>query len=126
MKIATVASSIVFLSCIFILSGCEDIYVPNFFGPDEVPDEVKARPRHFNVAPPSVDEPDWPRLGDVPAKPKDFSTKNTYERTIDELEAHRAETEEARSRATADDDVAAQYDQEFPEEGIPQISGGYE
>jgi hypothetical protein len=73
--------------------------VPNFWGHDEVPDEVKAQPRLLEVPPPSTEEKDWPRLGDVPFKPKDFSPKPAYDQEMNELEQDRSEAETAKKNA---------------------------
>ncbi len=93
MKITIGASSIVPLLSFFLLAGCDSIHVPNLFGHDEVPDEVKAQPRLVETPPPSLDEINWPRLGDVPFKPRNFSAKALYDRSMEELESERVEAE---------------------------------
>jgi len=124
MKIAISASSIVSLLCIFLLTGCDGIHMPNFFGHDEVPDEVKAQPHQFDVPEPSTEEKNWPRLGDVPFKPKDFSPKPDYDKAMDELEHDRSDAEAAKEDALKKDpalgDAAAQDNRllqppQFPE-----------
>lgn len=96
------ASSIVSLACFFLLVGCESIYVPKIFGEDEVPPEVKAQPRLVEVAPPASDQDKWPRLGDVPSKPKDFSTKSEYDQSMDRLLEDRQASEEAKRKTLRD------------------------
>jgi len=92
------AVSIVCLSCV-LLMGCDSLGLPNLTHHDEVPAEAKAVPRLVEVPPATTQDMAWPRLGDVPFKPKDFSTKPVYEHYIDELEFHRAEAEEAKKQA---------------------------
>jgi hypothetical protein len=115
MKITIRASSIVFLPCFFLLAGCGGIYVPNVFGHDEVPDEIKAQPRLVEAPTPQADDTEWPRLGDVPFKPKDFSPKPVYDHYMNELEYHRSEAETAKNSALANDpaldDAALQNNQ---------------
>jgi hypothetical protein len=78
----------------FVLSGCESIGLPNIFAHDQVPESVKQQPSVL-VFPPPADDRDWPRLGDVPFKPKGFSSKQDYEQSMDELERQRYEGEMA-------------------------------
>lgn len=85
MKISVGASSIVSLMCFFLLAGCENLHVPNFFGYDEVPDSVKEQPRFVEVPSSPVEGEGWPRLGDVPFKPADFSSEESYGRSIQEM-----------------------------------------
>jgi hypothetical protein len=126
MKITIGASSIVSLMCFFLLCGCEEIHVPNFFGHDEVPDEIKAEPRVLDIAPPSTNDEDWPRLGDVPFKPKDFSPKVTSDHYMNELEFHRAEADVAKKEALKNDpepatNAAPQKKQTSPSLEPPQF-----
>ena len=118
MKNAIGASSIVSLLCFFLLTGCENFYVPNVFGDDEVPDEVKEQPRFIEIPASEEDDKAWPRLGDVPFKPKDFSPQTTYENSMSELERNRLEAVEARNKALQNDssspNAAAQNKQTLP------------
>ena len=72
-------------------------------GHDEVPDEIKAQPRLVETPPPLTDGKAWPRLGDVPFKPKDFSSKAVYDRDMSELEHHRFEAETAKREMLKND-----------------------
>ncbi len=79
----------------FLLAGCESLGIPNIFGEDEVPEEVKARPSV--LAPPVfAKQQTWPRLGDVPSKPKDFTQPQNYNKSMDELESQRRDAEAAK------------------------------
>ena len=86
------------LVCVLFLAGCEDVKIPNLSHHDEVPTEAKEAPRLVQRAPPVAEDAPWPRLGDVPFKPKDFSTKPVYEHYMDELEFHRAEAQDEKKR----------------------------
>ena len=112
MKFLASASSILFLSCFFLLTGCDSLRLPQIFEHDEVPVEIKAAPRLVETPPPSTGDEEWPRLGDVPAKPKDFSAKPVYERHMNELESDRADAERIKKEALQNDptlgDVAPQ------------------
>ncbi len=102
--------------CFFLLGGCasiENVYIPNVFGDDEVPEEVKAQPGFIviegepeeAIEPVIIDEKEsadgesWPRLGDVPFKPKDFTPPEEYDQTMAKMENDRAEADEARAQA---------------------------
>ncbi len=115
MKFTTSASSIVFLTSFFLLAGCDSLGLPNLLRHDEVPPEVKAVPRTLEAPPLAMEDNTWPRLGDVPFKPKDFSPKPVYDHYMDELEFHRDEAEAAKKKALAEDpvldDVAPQNNQ---------------
>lgn len=90
------ASSIIALASFFLVAGCDSVHVPNLLGPDEVPDEVKAQPRAVQTYVLPAENEKWPRLGDVPFKPKDFTPKAVSEQEIRELEQARSEAEAAR------------------------------
>jgi hypothetical protein len=83
-----------------ILAGCEAVGLPDLMAHDEVPSEIKAMPRDVAV-PTEADLAAWPRLGDVPAKPKTFSPKPVYEQAMDELLYEREEGERMRQEAEA-------------------------
>ena len=107
MKFLASASSIVFMSCIFILAGCDSLGLPSgVLHHDEVPPEVKAEPRLVETPPPIPDDEAWPRLGDVPFKPKDFSTQPVYNHYMNELEFHRDEAETTKKKAQEEDSTA--------------------
>ena len=99
MKFPVFTLSILALSCALILAGCDSLELRNPFLPDQVPPEAKAEPRLVETPSPSDNQPQtWPRLGDVPFKPKDFSPKPAYDHYMDELEYDRAESEAAKKR----------------------------
>jgi len=97
MKIFPFASSIVFILC-FLLAACDSIHVPDVTGHDEVPPAVKAEPRLVEQPPPLTGNEPWPRLGDVPFKPKDFSTQPVYNHYMNELEYDRGEADAAKQK----------------------------
>jgi len=122
MKMKFFASSIVVLASFFLLCGCESIYIPNFFGDDEVPDEVKEQPRFVEIPMTEEEAKTWPRLGDVPSKPKDFSPKPVYEKSMDDLALERLAAEQARQRALlGKPNVATQNNPIYPLMQPPQF-----
>ncbi len=87
--------------CLFglmLLTGCDSLETIRLFHHDEVSSEARAAPRVVPAAPPSTDETPWPRLGDVPFKPKDFTTKPVYEQEMNDLAAERDAAAEAKKR----------------------------
>src|SRR5262249_30577579 len=71
------------------ITGCSSL--PHVFGDSEVPEGALNAPRL--VARPSqqeAEEQTWPRLGDVPSKPNDFSTPSMINRSMTEMENGRA------------------------------------
>ncbi|MDD3371130.1 MAG: hypothetical protein PHE27_04810 [Alphaproteobacteria bacterium] len=96
------------------MSACSSVHIPRIFGDDEVPQSVKDAPR--TVEPPQflTDGDVSPRLGDVPFKPKDFSTKPAYNQSMDDLETLRIEGEAVKKSVEVFDepqtDVAPQSD----------------
>lgn len=104
MKFLILTPSIVLMVCILMLAGCDSLDMRNPFRADQVPDEAKAESRLVETPPPSA-QPDtktWPRLADVPFKPKDFSPKPAYDHYMDELEYDRAESGAAKKRMEAE------------------------
>ena len=83
--------------CILCLVACglvDDADIPHVFGPNEVPPEALAEPRLVPVPPaPDPRHPAWPRLGDVPSKPEDFSSPAAIARTFQQMENDRAEAQ---------------------------------
>jgi hypothetical protein len=82
--------------CFFslILSACSylGIDAPHIVGDNEVPPAMLKAPRL--VATPSADDvanQSWPRLGDVPSKPNDFSSQQSINQTRAQMERDRAE-----------------------------------
>jgi hypothetical protein len=118
MKFSASALSIALMFSFFLLAGCETLHLPNLTHHDEVPPEVKAQPMLIATPPPQGDPAGWPRLGDVPFKPKDFSPQPVYDHYMDELEFHRDEAEDAKQKAQEDDPVpeigATQNERLFP------------
>ena len=96
MKFLKPALSILF--CCWLLVGCESLGIRDPFLYDQVPPDVKAEPRLVALPPPVSQTTPWPRLGDVPFKPHDFSTKPVYDHYMSELEFDRAESQTARTQ----------------------------
>lgn len=92
LKFQKFASSIVLAACFFLTVGCDTLGLPDLTRHDEVPDEVKAMPRQVTI-PAETEYEDWPRLGDIPSKPKNFPPKAEYNHYMDELQHHRAEAD---------------------------------
>lgn len=74
--------------------GGADIKLPKVFGDSEVPPEVLQEPRPVPVPPPPAAEPEvWPRLGDVPPRPKDFTPQPVINAAKSEMERDREAAE---------------------------------
>ena len=99
MKFAPFALSIALVCAALFLSGCEMGVIPDITRYDYVPPEVKAQPRLVETPPPLSPDQAWPRLGDVPFKPKDFSPKPVYLHYMDELDFERVEAQDAKKKA---------------------------
>jgi len=72
--------------------------MPNIFSGSEVPQDVLNEPRL--VAKPATEDlhaVPWPRLGDVPAMPKDFSPQPVLDQTVTEMHNERSENERIRN-----------------------------
>lgn len=94
MKIYSSASLIMTVLLIILpLAACESLKVPKFFADDQVPQLIKDEPRLVSSPLPTTEKQSWPRLGDVPSKPKDFSTKPVYDHDMDELAADREDAQ---------------------------------
>jgi hypothetical protein len=121
MKFLIFTPPIVFVSCALILAGCDSLGLRDPLRSDQVPDAVKAEPRLVATppdAPSAMSSPAvWPRLGDVPFKPKDFSPKPAYTHYMDELEYHRAEAEAAKKKV--EDESPVPPDAESPDVASP-------
>ncbi len=102
MKFFTSASSILLLACFCCTAGC-GLYVPRLFEHDEVPPEIKNAPRLVQVPPETKTEESWPRLGDVPGRPKNLTPQDVYERHVEELQQERAESEAVKREALEND-----------------------
>jgi len=68
------------------LAACADssVNLPHVFEGNEVPPEVVAAPRVVPQAAP-INRAVWPRLGDVPSKPKDFTPQSVIDAAKDEM-----------------------------------------
>ena len=64
------------------LAGC--------YSSNEVPQNVLDEPRAVSPPPPASN-PSWPRLGDVPSKPKDFPPPAAVDQAKQQMESDRAE-----------------------------------
>ena len=75
------------------LSACSDsdIQLPKVFG-TEVPPEVLNAPRVVPTAQPTENR-EWPLLGKVPSKPKDFSPQQSIDAAKDEMHSDRNEAQ---------------------------------
>jgi hypothetical protein len=98
MKFRSLASSILLMAA-FLLAGCDSLGLPDVTRHDEVPADVKAAPRLVESPPADVDSEAWPRLGDVPFKPHDFSPQPVYGHYMNELEYDRAVAADAKEKA---------------------------
>ncbi|MDD4616816.1 MAG: hypothetical protein PHW76_06875 [Alphaproteobacteria bacterium] len=103
MKNAIRAPSIMIpLASFFLLAGCDALGLPNIFGEDDVPQEVKQQSRAVLAPPVFAGQQSWPRLGDVPSKPKDFISKEDANKSMDELEVQRSESETVKAKTFGD------------------------
>jgi hypothetical protein len=74
--------------------------MPHVFSGDEVPEGAINAPRL--VAGPTPEEAadqTWPRLGDVPSKPDDFSTPTNINQSMTEMETARADAAISREQS---------------------------
>lgn len=79
------------------LAGCEG---PHVFDANEVPMEVRTAPRVVTApSPAEIESAPWPRLGDVPSKPKDFTAPPLIDQTRIEMQNNRREAERLREGA---------------------------
>jgi hypothetical protein len=76
------------------LASCSDseIKLPKVFGGSEVPQEVLDEPRVVPVPSPQ-NQATWPRLGDVPTMPRDFSPQPTINAARREMQSDRSDAE---------------------------------
>ena len=101
MKFPVFTPFILVMLSVLALAGCDSLGLRDPFLADQVPPEVKAEPRLVATPSAPVSTQTWPRLGDVPFKPKDFSPQPVYEHYMNELEYNRAESEAARKQVEA-------------------------
>ncbi len=86
----TRAATLIFCLAALAACGIQDMQAPHIWGENEVPPEVKAEPRL--VSTPQDYNPDaapWPRLGDVPSMPKDFTPRDQINQTMQQMENDR-------------------------------------
>lgn len=80
-------------SFLLALAACEDIEninMPHVFGGNEVPPAITAEPRLVKVPPPLDPATPWPRVGDVPRKPDNFTSRPLIDATFQQMENERA------------------------------------
>jgi len=92
----TLLTTIALLAMSGLLAGCDDmdLSTPHVFGASnsEVPPEVLAEPRLVSTPPTNIAyDKSWPRLGDVPAKPRDFSSQDDIDTAMKEMQTDRTE-----------------------------------
>jgi hypothetical protein len=78
------------LIMLLMLASCgdSDVKLPHVFSGNEVPSNVMAEPRLVPVPPPDLNAA-YPRLGDVPPLPKDFTPPPLIAATKREMEYDR-------------------------------------
>ncbi len=94
-----------FLACLCMIAcftGCDQLEMRDVLAPDQVPPKVRAAPRLVETPPPIAEQAPWPRLGDVPFRPKDFSTKQDDQKDMDELSADRVQGEKIKEEQTGE------------------------
>jgi hypothetical protein len=87
--------SLLMLACLVGLAACEqtnNIQWPHVFNGNEVPPDVANAPSAVTVDPPNPNET-WPRLGDVPSKPNDFSSPLVIQQTKRDMQTDRQQAE---------------------------------
>lgn len=82
------------------LAGCQDLGIINIFAHDQVPQAAHDQPRMVEQPPEETGHEAWPRLGDVPFKPKDFSPKPVYDHYMDELSTDRADAQAVKKQTS--------------------------
>ena len=87
---------VISLMSVFLLAACgeTDIKLPKVFGDSEVPSEVLNAPRVVPAPPQATEARTWPRLGDVPSRPKDFTPQATIDAAKAEMESDRADAQQ--------------------------------
>lgn len=97
------------LLCLLGLGGCGGLDLPHVFSGDEVPEGAKNEPRlvgePFNGQPQSSKV--WPRLGDVPSHPKDFSSPDSISASMTTLENNRNDAVTERQSIVAQDPIVS-------------------
>jgi hypothetical protein len=82
------AKNILLAAALCGIAGCSSM--PHVFGGDEVPEGALNAPRVVEKPTPEAEANQiWPRLGDVPSKPDDFSTPGAINQSMTEMESDR-------------------------------------
>lgn len=84
-------SAFIITACVGFLAACDNIHWPHVYGPDEVPADVRDAPRPIPTAQHAPEGTPFPRLGDVPSHPKDFTPDATIDQTKQQMEDDRDE-----------------------------------
>jgi len=105
MKFLASASSIPL--CLLLLAGCDSLGIHDMTRKDQVPDDVKAQHLIVQTAPPTDADTPWPRLGDVPRKPYDFTPKPVYDHYMDEMEYDRDVAQEEKKKVETSEPPAS-------------------
>ena len=112
----------IMLLTLLTLTACENLGIRDYFANDQVPQSAKDALRLVASPPaPTGDEP-WPRLGEVPSMPKDFSPKPVYNHYMDELAYDRGEAQAEKKLVQGQDDAAnalTPSEIEVPKENAP-------
>ena len=88
------------LGCVsgLLLTGCsslDNVRVPHIFGANEVPPAVVAQPRLVESMPAEeAQQGTWPRLGDVPVKPVNFTPAPVILVTKEQMDTDRQAAKE--------------------------------
>lgn len=84
--------TIISLLGLLLLTSCADAPLPTWMTGEPGPDVLNA-PRVVGT-PTSVNDPSYPNLATVPAKPKDFSSKAARQDIIGEMRSDKAQAED--------------------------------
>ncbi len=87
------------ICAMFLMAACErdDGITPHVFGDNEIPASALNEPRVVTTAVPNASaHAAWPRLGDVPPKPTNFTKLPLVDQTMVEMESDRAVAEQKR------------------------------
>jgi len=85
--------------CLSGLAACEKFAWPHVYGPNEVPASIQNEPRPFADVTPVVPGQDYPLLGNVPSKPKNFTPAPVIDKTKQQMEDDRTQAEIMKEKA---------------------------
>lgn len=85
-------------ACLAILGACDKVNWPHVYGPDEVPQSVRDAPRPIESPPPAGPDAPFPRLGDVPSHPKNFTPPAEIDKTKQQMDEDRDEAQRLREQ----------------------------